>query len=88
MRLLAAYVITKALGATVTLDSNDVRHAFAGGGTGRVAPRESAAPVRVSNSTGRPQPDNVSKVAACCRGAPETRDLVLKTAPGRKEHIP
>ena len=30
MRLLAAYVITKALGATLTLDSNDVRHAFAG----------------------------------------------------------
>ena len=39
MRLLLAYVITKALGATVTLDSNDARHAFAGGGTGRVAAR-------------------------------------------------
>ena len=31
MRLLLAYVITKALAATITLDSNDVRHAFAGG---------------------------------------------------------
>ena len=37
--LLAAYVITKALGATITLDSNDARHVFAGGGTGRVAAR-------------------------------------------------
>ena len=45
MRLLLAYVITKALGATVTLDSNDVRHAFAGGGSGSVAARERAAPL-------------------------------------------
>ena len=44
MRLLAAYVITKALGATLTLDSNDVRHAFAGGGSGRVAARTRPAP--------------------------------------------
>ncbi|CAH0380112.1 unnamed protein product [Pelagomonas calceolata] len=44
MRLLLAYVITKALGATVTLDSNDVRHAFVGGGSGRVAARTRAAP--------------------------------------------
>ena len=44
MRLLLAYVITKALAATITLDSNDVRHAFAGGGSGRVAARTRAAP--------------------------------------------
>ena len=44
MRLLLAYVITKALGATLTLDSNDVRHAFAGGGSGSVAARTRAAP--------------------------------------------
>ena len=44
MRLLAAYVITKALGAKITLDSNDARHVFAGGGTGRVAARTRAAP--------------------------------------------
>ena len=45
MRLLAAYVITKALGATLTLDSNDARHAFAGGGSGRVAARARPAPL-------------------------------------------
>ena len=52
MRLLLAYVITKALGATVTLDSNDVRHAFAGGGTGFWGPNQSASSADGSNPDG------------------------------------